>query len=257
MKLILRLSAILTLVAVGSTFFAHGQDGGNTEARAQEAAEKIINAHIAWKTKLSSSGASLQAKEIDRQGSHVRYRLYVSGLPSGQLYTVLSWPVNQETPSPVIEGASLGEGGIVMCGGRTPEQCGDASQKDDPIAFTFDAAKGEPYRLALIAGEQKVAIVIVPDPILDKNKSCTLSVERLLPHFELAYFSGTGFPPNTEISFDGGSYSEEHTMKAKSDGEGNLQFAMMPAVFGHSNGTTTIKAVGADCAPSLRFDWGR
>lgn len=40
-----------------------------------------------------------------------------------------------------------------------------------------------------------MAFVIVPDPIFARDKGCTLSVERLLPHFELAYFTGTGFPP--------------------------------------------------------------
>jgi hypothetical protein len=43
------------------------------------------------------------------------------------------------------------------------------------------------YRLALVAGDDRVAVVIVPDPITGKHKGCTLSVERLLPRFELAY----------------------------------------------------------------------
>ena len=43
------------------------------------------------------------------------------------------------------------------------------------------------YRLALVAGDDRVAVVIVPDPITGKHKGCTLSVERLLPRSELAY----------------------------------------------------------------------
>ena len=186
----------------------------------------------------------------------VRYNLYVSGLPSTELYTALSWPVGQAKPSPVMEGVTIGKDGIVMCAGRTAEQCGDASKKDDPIDFAFNAAKGEPYRIALTAGEYRVAVVIVPDPIIAKDEGCTLSVERLLPHFELAYFTGSGFPPNSEVSFDGQSYDEKHPVKTKADSEANVQFALMPFVSGHHKGTTTIKGVGTTCSPSIKFEWG-
>jgi hypothetical protein len=87
-----------------------------------------------------------------------------------------------------MQGLSIGKNGIVMCAGRTPEQCGDSSQKDDPADLAFNPAKGEPNRLALVAGDDRVAVVIVPDPITGKHKGCTLIVERLLPRFELAYF---------------------------------------------------------------------
>jgi hypothetical protein len=66
-----------------------------------------------------------------------------------------------------------------MCAGRTPEQCGDPSTKDDPIEFTFSPAKGEPYRLALVSGDNKATIVIVPDPITATDKRCTLNVVAL------------------------------------------------------------------------------
>jgi hypothetical protein len=131
-----------------------------------------------------------------------------------------------------------------------------SSEKDDPVDFAFNPAKGEPYRLALAAGEYRVAIVIVPDPILAKDKGCTLSVERLLPHFELAYFTGHGFPVNIEASFDAQSYDEKHPVKTKTDSNGNLRFALMPFVSGHGKGATTVKAVGMDCSPSVKFDWG-
>ena len=124
------------------------------------------------------------------------------------------------------------------------------------LSICFNPAKGEPYRLALAAGEYRVAIVIVPDPILAKDKGCTLSVERLLPHFELAYFTGHGFPVNMEASFDAQSYDEKHPVKTKTDSNGNLRFALMPFVSGHGKGATTVKAVGMDCSPAVKFDWG-
>jgi hypothetical protein len=146
---------------------------------------------------------------------------------------------------------------MVICAARTPEQCGDPSKKDDPIDFGFNPTKGEPYRLALVSGEHRAAIVIVPDPIVAQDKDCTLSVERLLPGFELAYFSGSGFPPNNEATFDSESYSERHPIRAKADNEGHIQFAIMSGVTGHQKGTTTVKGIGMKCSPSLQFDWGQ
>jgi len=160
-----------------------------------ETSQALVRDHVAWSTKLSGSGASIRVKEVGRQGSLVQYHLYVSGLPSNVLYTAVSWPVTQEKPSPIVEGVSLGKDGIVMCAGRTPEQCGDSSKKDDPIEFAFNAVKGEPYRVALVAGNDKAAVVIVPDPIVAKDKGCTLRVERLLPHFELSTLRAAGFLP--------------------------------------------------------------
>jgi hypothetical protein len=228
----------------------------DVEARAAQASQALIKGHVAWKTKLSSPGASIQAKRVGREGSPVSYNLYVSGLPSDVLYTALTWPVGQPEPSPIMSGVTVGKGGILICAGRTPEQCGDPSKKDDPIDFTFNPAKGEPYRLALEAGSYRVTVVIVPDPIVANNKGCTLSVERLLPHFELAYFTGNGFPPDSDVSFDGESYGEKHPIKTKTDGKGNLEFALMPFVSGHRRGTTTVKNVGLNCSPSIKFDWG-
>ena len=245
-------TVLLLLTCLSSLLY--GQS--DVEKRAAKTSQALVKGHVAWRSKLSSPGAFIQVKEVGRQGSLVRYHLYVSGLPFNELYTAVSWPVTQAKPSPVMEGVSLGKDGIVMCAGRTPEQCGDSSKKDDPIEFAFNAAKGEPYRLALVAGNDKVAVVIVPEPIMAKDKGCTLSVERLLPHFELAYFTGSGFPPNGDVSFDGESYGEKHPVSTKTDSDGNLQFALLPFVAGHHKGTTTIKGVGTTCSPSIKFEWG-
>ncbi len=226
------------------------------EARANEITQSLVKGHIAWKTKLSSPGASVRVEEVERQGSVVQYYLYVSGLPHDRLYSYVTWPVTQAKPSTAMQGISLGKDGIAMCAGRTPEQCGDPSAKDDPIGFAFNPVKGEPYRVALVSQDYRVAIVIVPDPITATDKGCTLSVERLLPRFEVAFFSGSGFPANAEVSFDGESYGEKHTVKTRTDSDGNLKFAILPAVTGHNQGTTTVRTVGLGCSPSLRFDWG-
>ncbi len=229
----------------------------DVETRAVDISKALVNGHVAWRSKLSSEGASIQSKEVERQAGLVRYNLVVSGLPTDELYSVMSWPVGQQKPSTIIQGATIGKGGVLICAGRTPEQCGDRSAKDDPIDFAFNPAKAEPFRLAVVSGEHRATIVIVPDPVDGKDKGCSLSVERLLPHFELAYFTGVGFPPNEEVTLEGESYGEKHPIKARTDSGGNLQFALMPAVSGHQKGTTTVKPIGMKCSPSLKFDWGQ
>jgi hypothetical protein len=244
---------VLILLICSSTFISGQTDA---EARAAQASQALVKGHVAWETKLSSPGAFAKAKQTGRDGSAVTYSVFVSGLPTDEVYTYMSWPVGEAKPLTVMRGVSIGKSGELMCAGRSPEQCGDPSKKDDPIDFTFNPAKGEPYRLAFVAADHRVAFIIVPDPILAKDKGCTLNVERLLPHFELAYFTGSGFAPNSDASFDGESYGEKHTVKTKADSDGNIQFAIQPFVSGHSKGTTTLKGVGMGCSPSIKFDWG-
>src|SRR6266436_8321895 len=255
MKRVFVSEASVGFLLVFASILCLGQS--DIETRAAELSKALVNGHIAWRTKISSGGASIEAKEAERQSGFVKYYLLVSGLPTDELYSVISWPVGQQKTAKIMEGVSIGKDGMVICAARTPEQCGDPSKKDDPIDFGFNPTKGEPYRLALVAGEHRAAIVIVPYPIVAKDKDCTLSVERLLPGFELAYFSGSGFPPNAEATFDSESYGERHSIKAKADNEGHIQFAMLPSVSGHQKGTTKVKGVGMKCSPSLQFDWGK
>jgi hypothetical protein len=215
----------------------------------------ILKAHAAW-LKQSSPGATLEATQVVRDGSTVQYHLFVKGLPSDSLYWVMEWPVTAAAPQVLTEGVSIGKDGIVMCAGREPLQCGDPSKKDDPIEFTFNPAKGEPFRVAVASHTLRVAIVLVPLPIEGKDKGCTISVVRLTPKFELAYARGTGFPPNAEVQFDTQSYGEKNPVVAKTDANGSLNFGLLPFVAGHAKGTTTVSVIGGQCSPSLKFDWG-
>jgi hypothetical protein len=97
----------------------------------------------------------------------------------------------------------------------------------------------------------------VPDPVKSNDKRCTLEVVRLLPHFEVAYFVGSGFVPNAKVDFEFQSSNEKHRMEEVANSEGILEFAGMPFVSGQSKGTATVKTLGADCSPTVQFDWGR
>lgn len=125
------------------------------------------------------------------------------------------------------------------------------------VDFMFNPADGEPFRIAVVNGDSKATIVIVPNPIASKYKDCTLEVVRLTARFELAYFTGSGYPPNAEVTFNSESYGEKRTVKTIADDKGAIRFAMLPFVGGHSSGTTKIAATGLACAPSMKFKWGQ
>jgi len=254
-------AAILTVLAFAS-FVECGLTQESTEAKAGELTQLLVKQHEAWSTKLSTPGASIQSKESSRQGAVVQYRLYVTGLPSDKLYTALNWPVNQPKPMETLRGLSLGKDGLVSCLGRTPEECSDPDFAGDhgAVDFTFMPAKGEPFRVALVSEDSedfRAATIIVPDPISAKDKGCTLDVVRLSAGFEVAYFTGSGYPPNSEADFALESYGEKHPVKTTSDNQGSIRFTIMPYVKGHPRGTTKVAGAGMACSPSLKFDWGR
>jgi hypothetical protein len=234
------------------------QAQADSQAQTMQLLQSMVKQHEAWGPKVSSPGASIVAKEVGREGATVRYNLYVTGLPTDGLYDVLSWPVTQRTPSTVFQGVSLGKDGLVMCTGRLPNECNDPDPDDHGIVdFAFNPAKGEPIRLALAAGEQRAAIVIVPDPIAATDQGCTLSAVRLMPHFELTYLTGQGYAPNTDVTFDSESLGEKHVLKTHADDNGAIRFVMLPSVMGHSKGTIKVKGAGMKCSPALAFDWGQ
>lgn len=116
----------------------------DADARAKQDAQGLVKFYGDW-AKMSDLGASLEAKEVARQGSMVQYHFYVKGLNTESLYTAFTWPVTAAKPVAAISGISIGKDGVLICAGRTSEQCGDPAKKDDPIEFTFYPAKGEPY----------------------------------------------------------------------------------------------------------------
>lgn len=93
-----------TVVLLLACFSSLNYGQSDVERRAAATSQALVNGHIAWRSKLSSPGASIQVKEVGRQGSLVQYHLYASGLPFNELYTAVSWPVTQAKPSPVMEG---------------------------------------------------------------------------------------------------------------------------------------------------------
>src|SRR5215472_150636 len=150
----------------------------------KKVAQEMVRKHEAWRSSVSSPGTSIEAKPFGRDGDVVRYRLYVSGLPADKVYKVLNWPIDQEEPSVLLEGASIGKDGLVSCTGRLTGECKrEMGDELGALDFGFKSLSGEPFRIALATEGLRAAAVIIPDPITTTERGCTLNVERLTPGF--------------------------------------------------------------------------
>lgn len=70
------------LVLLITLAFTCAKANGQEVVKVPEPEQAIVKRHIEWETTLSSPGVSLQAKEVNRQGSMVFYHIYAHGLPS-------------------------------------------------------------------------------------------------------------------------------------------------------------------------------
>lgn len=119
-------TGILAFTALTLVFISIGvcaQD--SADAQAAQLAQALVKKHEAWISRLSTPRASIKADESGREKGAVSYRLYVTGLPTDKLYTVVEWPVTQADPVTIAEGVSLGKEGLVSCTGQLPGECND------------------------------------------------------------------------------------------------------------------------------------
>ena len=210
----------------------------------------------------SSPGITVSLKERERSTQNgalrVTYTLIAKGAPQDKAFTLVQWPVNSREPVPTFSGVTFAADGTAMCDGRSEEHCGDPKKKDDPIDFTFQPAKGEISRIALISEdrETKVMISVVPDPIMKKDGQCSLEVVRLLPHFELVMVRAHGLQASEKFRMHSNSYDEQKNSDVTADTKGDYVSAILPFVKGKTGGETTVRLQAAHCSPEVKFEWG-
>ena len=247
------LTALLTVLPVQS------QTPPATQNEVGQRVQNLMNIEVGFE-QMVPAGTSISAKEVSRTGRSgkdlvVKYHVFVTGVPPNTLFKYVDWPVNAERPSARLEGISVGKDGILMCAGRTDEQCGDPKNPDDPIEFTSIPLKGEPSRAAFISSEVKIGIVLVPDPVDATDQGCTLTAKRLSKPFDLAFLSGTGYPPNTDIHY---KVTSEMTSDfvVKSDPKGTIRVSVIPFPGKKKEGTAKVKIMESKCSPEVSWEWG-
>ena len=153
-----------------------------------------------WTKGANSPGTTLIPKETSRKvvggRTVISYRLFASGLPKGQHFTLWGWILGSE-PQPAADAFINSEGLIV-------NRLGDAKQKEDPIDLRVFAGRGERKRFALTSDGWSLQAFaeVVPFPIEQTANGCRLSAEMSAPNYVGVIVRGSGFQPNEALNLD-------------------------------------------------------
>ncbi|WP_353072571.1 hypothetical protein [Tunturiibacter gelidiferens] len=260
--IIRRLLSTLLLLAsggAGSSQSADAQQVPLAQFDRSRYVQHLMDLQVAF-TSPPPTGISVAAKEVARHGSSgkdlvVQYQIFLKGIPENTLLTSWQLPVEADKLSETFNGISVGKDGVLICAGRTPEQCGDAKNPDDPIEFTFQPLKGEPSRLVFTAGQTRIGLMIVPDPVEAHNKGCSLTATRLSTSFQLAFLSGDGYTPDTDIHYRFISDATKEDV-IRSDANGVIRIAMLAHSSDKKNGRAVFEITEKNCSPKVSYEWG-
>jgi hypothetical protein len=221
---------------------------------------KIAQATIEWDSK-GNPGAKAEVRLVKKDqvdGKPVmQYRLKVSGLPNNKFYTLMGWPITIALPATMMDGLVIATDGTVGCPPDSTKSCGQR-MKGAQLTLSYTPGIGEIFRHALVSEDQKsrVFFSIVPAPMIEHDKACSLEIVRLSPRFELALIRGKGFTPGEVLSLHTQSYQDVHNSQTKVNPQGEFWETLTPFVQGRTMGTTEVTVKGKSCAPTLSFEWG-
>jgi len=221
---------------------------------------KTAQATIDW-DKSTTPGAKVDVQLIKKDQADgkpvMQYRVKVNGAPKNKLYTLMAWPITLPAPATMMEGLAIAADGTVGCPPDSTKSCAQR-MKGAELKLTYTPGIGEIYRHALISEDHTARIFfsIVPAPMIEHDKTCSLEVVRLSPRFELAVIRGKGFIPGDQLTFHTVSYQETHDSQPKVNPQGEFWAVLSPFVKGRTMGTTQVTVKGKSCAPALAFEWG-
>ena len=256
----MKAASLLTLSLFLLSGFAYAQNSAPTKEDVAKYVQHMMDVQVLFEQS-PPTGMSIEAREISRTGKSgddlvVRYQIFVKGVPENTLFKEIEWPVTAEKPASPLEGISVGKDGILMCAGTQPNQCGSSEKPNDPIEFITQPRKGEPSRLAFLAPKIELKTVLVPDPIESKDKGCTLHAVRLTSKFELAYISGSGYAPNSDVHYRAIS-DTTNDLIIRSDDNGTIRFSLIPHTGQKQSGTMRVNITEPGCSPGLSYEWGK
>lgn len=206
-----------------------------------------------WTKGANSPGTTLIPKETSRKvvggRTVISYRLFASGLPKGQHFTLWGWILGSE-PQPAADAFINSEGLIV-------NRLGDAKQKEDPIDLRVFAGRGERKRFALTSDDWSLQAFaeVVPFPIEQTANGCRLSAEMSAPNYVGVIVRGSGFQPNEALNLDLAS-GPEGGKQATATAEGTYTALIFPAIKGQKSGMSRISIATPKCSVALQFPWG-
>jgi len=255
----LRSKVLAAVMLIGPLALGYAQTPTQTATKPDlsETVEHLMEAEASYE-KMQPNGTAIEAKEVSRSGESgkdlvVGYHLFIRGVKAGTVFQEIDWPITAEQPAKSLAAVSLGADGILTCGGKTPEECGEGNKPGEPINFVTHPKPGEPIRLAFEAEGIKIGLVLVPDPIRSRDKLCTLEAVRLTPGFEGAYITGSGYPANNEVHYRMTPLSDKDLV-VKADAAGTIRTSVVLNPGGDGTGRTVkIKVNEQDCSPEISY----
>jgi hypothetical protein len=226
----------------------------------EELMKKTAQATIDWDSS-TVTGAKVEVlllKKDQADGKAVmQYHVKVSGVPKNKFYSLLAWPITIARPVTMMDGLVIAADGTVGCPPDSTKTCGQR-MKGAELKLTYTPGIGEIYRHALVSEDKnsRVFFSVVPAPMIEHDKACSLEVVRLSPRFELALIRGKGFTPGDQLAFHTESYQEVHDMQPKVNTQGEFWATLSPFVKGRTMGTTQVTVKSKSCSPALAFEWG-
>jgi hypothetical protein len=226
----------------------------------EELMKKAAQATIDW-DRSTVTGAKaevllLKKDQVDGKAT-MQYHVKVSGVPKNKYYALIAWPITISQPVTMMDGLVIAADGTVGCPPDSTKTCGQR-MKGAELKLTYTPGIGEIYRHALVSEDKnsRVFFSVVPAPMIEHDRGCSLEVVRLSPRFELALIRGKGFTPSDQLAFHTESYQEVHDMQPKVNPQGEFWATLSPFVKGRTMGTTQVTVKGKTCSPALAFEWG-
>ncbi len=209
-----------------------------------------------WTRGANSPGSTLTLRETARNSvggrTVVSYRLFGSGLPKGQHFTLWTWNLGSE-PQAVAD-AFINPGGLIV------NRLADATRKvsEDPIDIRVFAGRGEPKRFALTSDNWTLQAfaAVVPFPLEQTTHGCKLSVEMTAHDYAGVVLRGSGFQPSELVTIELASGTESGKRQVTTTPTGTYTGVIFPAVKGQKSGKASVRLTSPKCSVTLEFPWG-
>ena len=272
---------------------------------------RLASTQAHWGAPISTPGVSVTLIEAGRTKApdgttRISYHLTGAGFDPGEKLWLIRWPLDHPTET-VMGGLLLNPKGTVVCGAPgtsaaptpstapaapappgsaaapappapappPPPSCTSTMKPSQPVTLEATAAPGEAIRVALVSENHKqgAATSAIPFPLASVDKSCKLQILLGMKNAAMVLVEGSGFPPNAILKLDTITGDSTKTLSAKTDPDGRLVAAMLPAEPGHPAGQSTVRYGGIihpptlqtsstplppdpSCSPSVTIPWG-
>lgn len=176
--------------------------------------------------------------------------------------------------APTGPGAAPPPKGRAAIPANPPPDCGTTMEPQQPVELVTTTAPGEAVRVALLTTYRKrgAAASTIPFPLANTDKGCRLQVILGMKDAALVLVEGTGFPPNTPLTFNAVTGDSTRPLHPTANADGRIMMPLLAGAKGQPSGETTVRFAGInrpptldtqkqptpdpDCSPSVTYHWG-